>query len=225
MKPEFGKLKDTGMCPHGNFKDSCAACADEQELSANRQKVSKDVEEASAQQNAERPLWKKIIRKDKVGSMDVLYDKAKEDDKRIQGVLAEEKTETATEAIEHLEAKDEAKENLISIAKTGNFDLYSFIRDERAKDGLIDAKEANNLEEVQTAVKEGLISIAKTGNFDLYSFIRDERAKDGLIDAKEADNWPEIIELKKMANDSVDARKKEESEDLENAREKLKNIK
>ena len=29
MKPEFEKLKDTGMCAHGNFKDSCAVCQKE----------------------------------------------------------------------------------------------------------------------------------------------------------------------------------------------------
>lgn len=29
MPPEFGKLKDNGMCPHGMFKDSCEACKNE----------------------------------------------------------------------------------------------------------------------------------------------------------------------------------------------------
>ena len=31
IKPEFEKLKDTGMCAHGNFINSCESCADESE--------------------------------------------------------------------------------------------------------------------------------------------------------------------------------------------------
>ncbi len=46
MKPEFGEIKDAGMCAHGNFKDSCAACEEENKQTDEKLSLEEAQEEA-----------------------------------------------------------------------------------------------------------------------------------------------------------------------------------
>jgi len=105
MKPEFEKLKDTGMCPHGNFKDSCAACQEESKKTDERlsleeaEKEAEIVREKAAEQKAERDTNRPY--------RDPNYDDL------IKSSYAQYGIESAREAAwdEHLKEKDRNIEN------------------------------------------------------------------------------------------------------------------